>query len=542
MSEISAIITRPFRIRPSNIREIAPIGLGFLVVGIYLYAALTASAHTQLWLDEVLAVWVARLPSFADIVRAMWRGAEYSPPTYELILHHIFMSVGQSGALAARILSIYSVLGASIALMVISSKYMRLGPACLTMACLLNSSMFVFAIQSKQYALLCFITAMAFLIWDADFGGRRWLKTTLLWIALSLAVSLHFFGVLVIGAIAVAELLQLLVARRFRGEVWVALTLSVAVVIAWVPYFLHLSHFNSADYVSPAFYGRPNLRQFEAALLTAFIGDRFRLGWLPILAGALVALALQIWSGVTRPASPAAEGRGKREPTSFCIILAALAAIPVMGFGVSVVVTHAFSERYISSLALLPALLAGLVVDRSPRPNLLSAALILLICPVLATRAHGGFHEPATALTVIQALPTSEKIVVGEAKLYIELMEAAPPEVRARLVYLRNKPGEILPDPTNEHLLLQNTRDHPGLVTLDQTNFTSAFPRFYVLARPSGSVDGTTPSLSRGGFLKQPPTICGAIFVFHGDRRANPGHGPQVSCPLATVSAAASEL
>jgi hypothetical protein len=409
------------------------------------------------------------------------------------------------------------------------------------MVCLLNSSMFVFAIQARQYALLCLMTALALLIWDAEFAARRWLKTTLLWIVLSLAVSLHFFGVLVSGVIAVAELLHLCIARRVRREVWVALALTGAVEVVWAPYFLHLSHFNSADYLSPAFYGRPSLRRFGAAVLTALIGDRFRLGWLPILLGALVALALQTWGGAAGAARPATNGRGKPEPTSFYIVLAAIAAIPVMGFCVSLLVTHVFGERYISAFALLPALLAGLIVDRSPRPNLLSAALILLICPGLAARAHGGFHEPATALAVIQSLPAPDKIVVGEAKLYIELMEAAPPEIRTRLYYLRNKPGDILPDPTNEHLLTQNMWDHPELLVLDQAKFTSEFPSFYVLSRPAESVDGTTPSLLKGGFLKQPPAICGAILVYHSDRRVHPGHVPQVACPLAIRGAAAAE-
>jgi hypothetical protein len=153
---------------------------------------------------------------------------------------------------------------------------------------------------------------------------------------------------------------------------------------------------------------------------------------------------------------------------------------------------------------------------------------------MLAARAHDTFHDPAKALAVIQTLPTGEKIVVGEAKLYIELMEAAPPTVRSRLVYLRSKAGGPLLDTTNEHILLLATRYHPGLIVMDQARFVSTVPDFYVLARPSASADGTTPSLLKHGVLKQPLAVCGGMVVFHATRGADLPDPPRLSCPPST--------
>lgn len=512
-----------------------PASLALMVVAIYLYAAITAASHAQLWLDEILSVWVARLPTVADVMRAMWRGADYSPPTYEIVLHALFVVLGHSGALAARVVSIVSVLGAGFVLVAIASRYVRPGPAWLTVAVLLNSSIFDFAIQARQYAVLCFITSIALLVWDRDFGGRPWLKTLTLWIVLTLAVSTHFYGVLVIGVIAVAEVMQWVIARQFRREVWLAIVLTSPVAVAWAPYFLHLSHFHIADTLSPRFYARPDLGAFSAALVATFLGNPPGFELLLILEGTLVALALLVWSRSTAAASLQTAPQERPQATSLYIMLAALSAIPVMAFALSALVTHAFSPRYISSFALMPALLAGLIVDRSPRPNLLSAALLLFICPMLAARAHDAFHDPAKALALIQTLPTGEKIVVGEARLYIELMEAAPPTVRSRLVYLRSKTGDPLLDTTNEHILLLATRYHPGLTVMDRGRFVSAVPDFYVLARPTVSADGTTPSLLKAGILKRPLAVCGRIVVYHATRGADLADPPRLSCPPSTT-------
>src|SRR5579884_2596790 len=53
----------------------------------FLAGALRAAARNHLWMDEVLAVWAARLPSTHLVWSAVFHGSETSPPTYDLILH-----------------------------------------------------------------------------------------------------------------------------------------------------------------------------------------------------------------------------------------------------------------------------------------------------------------------------------------------------------------------------------------------------------------------------------------------------------------------
>ena len=46
----------------------------------YLAVCVVSAARTPLWMDEVLTVWIVRLPSASRIYNALSMGAQFSPP------------------------------------------------------------------------------------------------------------------------------------------------------------------------------------------------------------------------------------------------------------------------------------------------------------------------------------------------------------------------------------------------------------------------------------------------------------------------------
>ena len=126
---------------------IALILLCELVAATFLLTTIAKSASDHFWIDEVLAIWTARLHSPSEIISAIWNGAEFSPPTYDLFLHFLFKTFG-SDRLIARLPSIIAVLRSAINLGVIVWRRLGAVLGALTFGLVLNSFLFEFAIQA----------------------------------------------------------------------------------------------------------------------------------------------------------------------------------------------------------------------------------------------------------------------------------------------------------------------------------------------------------------------------------------------------------
>jgi hypothetical protein len=59
----------------------------FVILSIVYFYAAVAAKRAEFWMDEVVAVEPAQLPSWCAIVDAVWGGHEMSPPAYHLFLH-----------------------------------------------------------------------------------------------------------------------------------------------------------------------------------------------------------------------------------------------------------------------------------------------------------------------------------------------------------------------------------------------------------------------------------------------------------------------
>ena len=141
----------------------------------FFQAALSISGATHFWVDEIFSVWTARLPTPADVVEAVWKGAEFSPPTYDLLLHFLFGAFG-SDLVVARLPSILAVLFSAAVLAILVGRHLGAISAALTYGLVLSSPLFGFATQARPYALLIAVVSAAVLVWSTcnEKGGNRW--------------------------------------------------------------------------------------------------------------------------------------------------------------------------------------------------------------------------------------------------------------------------------------------------------------------------------------------------------------------------------
>ncbi len=506
--------------RRSTIAIIAFAAAILLVSMCYFYAAVSRSITAHFWLDEVLAVSTARLPSFGAIWSALWNGVEFSPPTYEFLLHTIMSAAhNDTSRLLPRLPSILAIFTSAICVYaLVRPNLSRIG-ALVAFAVLLDSGLFDFAVQARQYALLTLGTALALLLWDKMYKTRHPIAcAALLWLDLSICLSLHFYGVVNVAVIGIAELLWLLIHRQMRWKIWAALAATAITEAFWAPLYRHLATFNSTDSSASGFYAKPTFDRLADAIFELEIGSKA--GALLLLAGFLLVGAgyllrrssLAFLVGEEFPDPPTEHRLGRLE-----LIILALCTIPLISFAFSFFITKAFSPRYMSSVSLLSAIAAGYIVDKLPVRRFLATGLVLVISAQLVHRAKKA-DPTQEALLVVHTLPPTLPIVVGEGLLYIELLEAADQAVRDRLTYLLKAPNTISPDPTNENIVKRVASIYPDYRVKEQDRFLAETPSFYVVTRQM-TTDTTTPSLIEKSLVGPPVTLAKGVLVFQAGRQ-----------------------
>jgi len=462
----------------------------------------------SLWMDEVLAVATARLPHAGDVVAAIWAGAEFSPPSFDLLLHGLGLAA--PGDLLGPRLPSGLALGAA-GLVVAACLRRAAGDALALLGCGLTWSggLFYFAIQARPYALLALCLALALWVWLGLPARRLAWRAGALWALGSVAISLHVYGVLTPACIGMAEAFHTLAARRVRWPVWLALLALLPVLAAWAPLYLHLARFNAADQGAPGYYGRPDLPALLFGLMYLLVPHDWR--HFPFALAALEALAIAAWTYRGRRRRPLDD-----ETRRWDCALLSLALLPLAAFGLSQI-TGTFAPRYISGVALLPALAVPYAL-RDLRPARLIACLMVpaIAWSMVAEATSRNWAAPTEEATLVtHAPPAPRLIVIDQGQEYIQLVEALPPALRARCVFVLTAPGIARPDPTNENQVRRLAGFLPHYQLWSVPAFLAADPSFLLIFRP-GQPGSALASLRAAGARFTPLAHAGGETLYLG--------------------------
>lgn len=473
----------------------APLLLAAMAAASYGAVASAISANRSLWFDEVLAVWAARLPNAQDVATAIWNGAEFSPPTYDILLHMVFRLDG-SDPLAARLPSIVAVALTAALIGYIAGK--RLGEpfGALAFALTLNSALFDYAIQARAYALLTTLLAAALVLW-IDAGERvRPARAAGIGLCLFASVSLHYYATVSFAVFALLELLWSLRRRRLRPAIWIALAAGAAACAVWLPLLRRHAALNAGDVDSPQFYAAPTMAKLTEHVQALFVGPAEN--WLFVLAAILAIAAAAVCARIFAPAPEETAVPGE---TDLVIAGAGLLAALPIAFVLALTITHAFSARYALASSLGLVLLVTVAIRRAPYRNTVAYALLLLLCATPLLRGLPSDYARA-AQQMLTRGPASGPIVVGDADLFVELLEAADPAVRARLVHLKRPAGVFDGNSASENQLLRLKASYrPDLPVLEFDVFTQERPAFVMLARPGWRNDALADHLVAKGWV-----------------------------------------
>lgn len=465
--------------RSSAWAERAAYALMALATALYAVVTVRAASANPYWMDEVLAVWTARQPDWGAVWRALSRGAEFSPPLFHWLLHGL-NAIGLGGRLAMRAPSILAVYGVAWCVFALVRPWRGLGPAALGFCFVLTSGLIDYAVQARPYALVAASFAVAVVLWRGiEETGRPRARAAVLAGALAAAVGLHFYAVLLAGALGLVELAWSLKHRRLRWPVLVAIAVGGASILLWWPILQHVAAFNRGDTAAPFYYARPTATKLAGAYVGALAGTA------AIATSPLVMLML---SGV---AAFIVSLRTPWRIGDLDLVAVAAGLIPVVVYGFAVVVSHTFNERYGIACVLGLALLMARAAAALPVPR--------WTAPVLALVLLAGFRAPlrteplADDLRADAALaeraPPGPPIVTSNGLRFLELRENTDPRTAARLVYLTAPDGAALSDPTNEHQVERWKTIDPALPVFPAAAYLATHGQLLLFRDPDAAAE-----------------------------------------------------
>ena len=458
-------------------------GLLSLFVELYVFTSLWVSATSPLWMDEVLAAWISRLGSPAAIWRAIAHGAEFSPPTYHILLHGVAAVVG-GGKLAMRVPSLVAALGCALVVFVLMRRRYSVPAAALATALTLELALYGFVIQARPYVLVTLCFALALLAWDRAGSRVAVWRACLIAVALSVAIALHFYAALLVGVLVGMEALRSMASRRVRLPVWVALAVPVLSLAAWAPLMRQILRYNAGDTGAPQYFAKPTLGSLLGCYGNLMLGQNDAL---------LIAFALMMGAAFLlrhfvparwEPAATAPTPRpsGARRDLDFDVTTACLVAIPLIVFAASILVTRTFNERYTLAASLGVALLYARLVARLPGGDWVACGLLATSCGLWGIHASKARVPPGNPdLALLQRAVGDQPIVIGEGLRYLQLEEAAPPALRNRLVFL-SMPGVASVDPTDAHQVERWAPLRPDLAITPLDGFVASHGSFYLFS------------------------------------------------------------
>jgi len=412
-----------------------------LATGLYAVTTVQAAIADPYWMDEVLAVWTARLPSVGAVWGALSKGAEFSPPLFHWLLHAL-VRIGLHGRLAMRAPSILAVYGVAWCAFVLVRRRRELGVAALAFTFVVSCGLVDYAVQARPYALVVLGFSLAVVVWHGfERRTRKGLAAAAIAGALALAVGLHFYAVVLAGTLGLVELAWSVKHRRLRWPVLAAIAAGGASILVWWPILQHVSAFNHGDTAAPYYYAHPTPTKLAAVYVGVMAGHT------AILASPLLLLM------VTGVAAFVFSLRTRWRIGDLDLVGVGACLIPVVVYGFAVAISHTFNERYTIACALGLALVMARSAAALPQARWVAPALgmILLVGSLSPLRTQPLADDLRADAVLAERAPPGLPIVTGNGLRFLELSENTDPKTAARLVYLTAPDERELSDPTNEH-------------------------------------------------------------------------------------------
>jgi hypothetical protein len=424
-------------------------GLGdlFLILGFsvaYFAATTLLAGRGILFTDELVTLYMAKLPSAIALWEALSDGADTLPPMGHYTTRVAIQLLGDSHV-AIRLPAILGYWLMSVCIYLFVRAYTPVTYAGVAMLTPLSTMAYggegvgPYAYFARPYGLMLGFGAAVLLCWQRACEGRYRLWW-LIGLALSLAAALasHWYAVLVLIPLGLGELVRLRARRRPDGPMWAALALGMASLLAFLPMIRNARTYQPV--MSKGVVGVTAVVDAYQALLN---------GTSPLFLAILLILAW-LASGSSNAGRDNRRAGNSRIPSEVLAALVGLLLTPVSGAILASAITGVYSPRYMLLAVIGIAIGVGLATQRlggwrrTTGIILLatagSASLFQIYQSKIALRERSAIVERAGLFAILgcsTALEDSEEpIVVTDVHSYYILQHYASATLAKRLVYL----------------------------------------------------------------------------------------------------------
>ena len=416
-------------------------------------------SHARLlWNDEFLSFYTDSVATLHQVILVQLHNPiSLDPPTYHL-LSHLSMDVLGRNAIALRLPALAGFLLFQLCLFFFVRRLASPRSAILAMAVPLLTASFRYSVEGRPYGLLLGLYASALLCWqlatEQDAPTQtptrsRILPLAGLTLSIALAITSHYFGVLILIPIALGELARTLIRKRLDLGVLTALILGLASIGLILPFQRALLVYRQHYYVKGV-----NPHDISQGYRELFV--RYGAWPLPLqkLAAALmVLLALTL--------AYAGYQRFKRRPATehpwLWVALVSMALLPLFGYLFGRFVTHTMEVRYVIAALIAFAATLGIVLERKLRSTTFYYATVaLILIAAVALNTYSILQERRNSAAILASLHPSPALSAQlaanpDAPLYIQSLGlffvdsyyTADPALRSRITLLYSAPREI---------------------------------------------------------------------------------------------------
>jgi hypothetical protein len=428
----------------SSSRNVVAIGV-LLVSALYFADTLLRASLKTFWFDELVTVYLCKLPSFgATWAAVLHGGADLNPPLFYLLTRWSQHFFGE-GLIATRVPEILGFWLFTLCLYHFASR--RLGPLRGAIAALFPvfTLAHYYAYEARPHGILLGFFGLMMLCWQRAREGKKVLLwVALLWLSYLASLLVHVYAVYLLIPFLFAEALTLL--RRSRPNLAI-----VAALLLAPPCVVPLYHRLYANFRSGGFSGM-HIHLYE--LVQHFFV--FVLG--PALAVILFLILLLAWKRPDIDTASETPEVGSLSADELGLALG-LILMPIIGvIGIKVSHAYYFDRYFLAATAGYALLLAQATVARGSRASVARGLFVFMIALLSADTLVAGYcrwhhadidqiepsshiiFEPSPAAPLLRnpALlrdTTNLDILVADEPGFLYFYYYAPPQIRKRLVF-----------------------------------------------------------------------------------------------------------
>lgn len=397
------------------------------------FVVLLLKARTKrFWFDELLTFHISTLYPFARLWRALQAGMDGMPPGYYVIVRLGRLLPGDP-LVTLRLPSILGYLLALLGVYWFVTKRLPMSAGLIAVVLITVSPFREYAFEARSYSLLVGFLAISAALWQRIDDEKRFM-TPLFAVFLTLAVSCHYYAVVILLSFGIAELAWTLLSRRIRWTVWASFLLATCPFFVGLPFLLHYR-----DMAGKHFWAQPSW-----GMAVSTYGDYLGNSTLSLVL--MLVFALVGGNSLLRMMRQPREGMSEREfsPPEIIVIGGFLFYPALLVVLTKLIGSAGYTPRYgwpgILGLVLGSVYLGKTIWFKSSSAYLLAALLIAFVLQgvsdfrMLYKAGSTRVDERWTRLAELSRSEPNIPVVIANPLAFLEANEYAPPELRNQLV------------------------------------------------------------------------------------------------------------